>query len=256
MRNLKLELSNGFKAVGSMIWCFGDSFVPLLYKNAGYDCLFIDMEHSTFTYETTRALVQTCRLCSLFPFVRVAKADKESLMKAWDLGAGGIVVPMVESAEQAKEFIRYSKYPPLGKRGMGPGLGNMDYSYDLSLDDYIKATHERQILLIQPETQQGVKNIDEILAVEGIDGILTGPYDLSASLGVPGKFDDPAFREAGEKVITAAREKGKLVAAFAANRAQAQELAKLKVNILVSGLDSELLYQAAEKLLGEMKEIL
>jgi len=255
LKNLKEELYNGYRAIGSMVWAFGESFIPQIYKNAGYDCLIIDMEHSSFSYETVHTLVQTCRLCDLFPLVRVARADKESLMKVWDMGAGGVVVPMVESVEQAEQFVRFSKYSPLGARGMAPGLGNMDYRPDLALDQYIKQVHAEQLLLVQPETKTGVMNVEKILAVEGIDGILTGPYDLSASLGVAGKFESPEYKEAGRKLISTALNKGKLVAGFAANQAQAAELAELGVHMMISGLDSALLHQAAEKLFVNLKSV-
>ncbi len=255
MKNLKAELYNGYRAVGSMIWAFGESFIPQIYKHAGYDCLVIDMEHSAFSYETVQTLVQTCRLCNLFPIVRVAKADKESLMKVWDMGACGVVVPMIESVEQAAQFVRFSKYPPLGARGMGPCLGNMDYRPDLALDQYIKQVHAEQLLLVQPETKTGIMNVEKILAVEGIDGILTGPYDLSASLGVAGNFDSPEYKEAGRALITAVLNKGKLVAGFAVNQAQAAELAELGVHMLISGLDSILLHGAAEKLFADLKSV-
>ncbi len=255
MINLKAELHDGYRAVGSMVWAFGESFIPLIYKNTGYDCLIIDMEHSAFSYETVQTLVQTCRLCDLFPIVRVAKADKEILMKVWDMGPGGVVVPMIESAEQAAQFVRFSKYPPLGARGMGPGLGSMDYQPDQELDQYIKQVHENQILLVQPETKAGVINVEEILAVEGIDGILTGPYDLSASLGVAGQFNSPAYREAARKLIVSTLNKGKLAAAFAANKAQAEELAEMGVNLMISGLDSALLHRAAEILFTDLKSV-
>lgn len=253
MINLKAELYAGYRAIGSMVWAFGESFIPQIYKNAGYDCLIIDMEHSSFSYETVQALVQTCRLCDLFPLVRVARADKESLMKVWDMGAGGVVVPMVESAEQAEEFVRFSKYPPLGSRGMGPGLGNMNYRPDHPLEQYIKKVHDEQILLVQPETKAGVMNVEKILAVEGIDGILTGPYDLSASLGIAGQFESPEYKEVSRKLISAALNKGKLVAGFAADKVQAEELAELGIHMMISGLDSLLLHRAAEKLLADLK---
>ncbi len=255
MKNLKAELNNGYRAIGSMVWAFGESFIPQIYKNTGYDCLIIDMEHSAFSYETVQTLVQTCRLCDLFPIVRVAEADKEILMKVWDMGAGGVIVPMIESAEQAAQFVRFSKYPPLGTRGMGPGLGNMDYRPDQELEQYIKQVHENQILLVQPETKAGVINIDKILAVEGIDGILTGPYDLSASLGVAGQFDNPEYKEAVRKLIKTTLNKGKLAAGFATNKAQAEELAGMGVNLMISGLDSVLLHRAAAKLFADLKSV-
>lgn len=255
MKNLKADLYNGYRAIGSMVWAFGESFIPQIYKNAGYDCLIIDTEHSSFSYETVQTLVQTCRLCDLFPIVRVARADKESLMKVWDMGAGGVIVPMIESVEQAAQFVRFSKYPPLGARGMGPGLGSMDYQPDHELDQYINRVHEEQILLVQPETKAGVMNVEKILAVEGIDGILTGPYDLSASLGVAGQFGSLEYKEAGRKLISTALNKGKLVAGFAADQAQAKELAELGVHMMISGLDSVLLYRAAEKLHADLKRV-
>jgi len=246
MRRLKDELKNGYRASAMLAWCFGEPFLPLILKNAGFDCMFIDMEHSCFSYETVQAMVQACRSCGLAPFVRAPKADKEPLQKIWDMGAVGVVMPMVESSEQAREFVRLSKYPPEGKRGMGPGLGHTDFRTDVDLGGYMRQANEQLILLVQPETRTGAEKIEEILDVQGIDGIFTGPYDLSASMGIPGRFEDEGFKRAYEKSVATAVSKGKLVVGFCGNHEQAVKLSEMGAHIIIRDTDQSMLFNGAK----------
>jgi len=255
MRHLKEELRKGFRASAMLAWCFSEPFLPLMLKNAGFDCMFIDMEHSCYSYETVQAMVQACRSCGLIPFVRAPKVDKEPLQKIWDMGALGVVMPMVESVEQAREFVRLSKYPPVGKRGMGPGLGHTDFRMDVDLGEYMREANEQLILLVQPETRSGAEHIEEILDVEGIDGIFTGPYDLSASMGVPGRFDDEEFKKAYEKSVSTAISKDKIVVGFCGNHEQAVKLIELGAHIIIRETDQSMLYNGAKASSEEIKRL-
>lgn len=255
MRDLKSELKNGLRASAMLAWCFGEPFLPLILKNAGLDCMFIDMEHSCYTYETVQATVQACRSCGLIPFVRAPKVDKEPLQKIWDMGAAGVVMPMVETVEQAREFVRLSKYPPIGKRGMGPGLGHTDFRMDVDLAEYMKEANEKLILLVQPETKAGAENIEKILEVEGIDGIFTGPYDLSASMGVPGRFDDEGFKRAYLKSVTTAISMDKLVVGFCGNHEQAVKLAEMGAHMIIRDTDQSMIMNGAKASVEEIRKL-
>ena len=243
--NLKMELHSGKRALGCFMWSLSDQFLPLIYKNAGYNCVIIDMEHSTYDLHTVHALVQASRSCGLFPIVRAPEPTKAWIQKIWDLGARGIAMPLMETVEQAKEFVRLSKYPPIGQRGMGPGLGHMDFDTTSDLADYIAKSNDELILLVQPETRKGVDNLDAILDVEGIDGILTGPYDLSVSLGIPGQFMDQHFIEANEKTIRVTQSHKKLVFGFAGNPEQAQKLVDIGANTIFMETDNSLFVKGA-----------
>ena len=258
IRNLKKDLHAGKRALGCFMWSLGDQFLPLIYKNAGYDCVVIDMEHSTYDLHTVHALVQASRSCGLFPIVRAPEPTKAWIQKIWDLGARGIAMPLMETVEQAKEFVRLSKYPPIGQRGMGPGLGHMDFDSTNDLAGYMEKSNDELILLVQPETCKGVDNLDAILAVEGIDGILTGPYDLSASIGIPGLFDSPSFIELNEKTIHITKNHKKLVFGFAGNPAQAQKLVDIGANTIFMETDNSLFVKGAAatyQILAELKGI-
>jgi 2-keto-3-deoxy-L-rhamnonate aldolase RhmA len=242
--DMKKELMSGKKKTGAFIWSLTDQFVPLIVKNAGFEIIDIDMEHCSYDFGTAHALVQACRSCGLFPLVRVPEPSKNFIQKALDMGARGIVLPLVETAEQAKELARLAKYPPDGQRGMGPGIGHMDYGMPGDLGRYMKESNERTILLVQPETPKGVKNLKSILALPWIDGIQTGPFDLSVSHGVPGRFDSEVFKNANAKTIKIARSMNKLVFGFAGNDAQAEILVALDVNVLFMNTDVGLLSRA------------
>ena len=244
MRNIKQELRMGYRAVSGMVWCFAETFLPLLYRNAGYDLLLIDMEHAPYSYETVRDLILASRQCGLTPFVRVPKADKECLQKVWDMGACGVAVPMVETAEQAKEIVRLSKYPPMGQKGMGAFVGSMDYDFGMDPVKFMEKSNDELFIVIQPETVKGVENIEAILSVEGIDGIMDGRFDLSTSLGIPTQFENPVYLQAREKVIRASASRGKMTICTADTVAQAQVMIETGANVIMRAADHALFYEA------------
>jgi 2-keto-3-deoxy-L-rhamnonate aldolase RhmA len=242
--DMKKELMAGKKKTGAFMWSLTDQFVPLIIRSAGFEIVGIDMEHCSYDFSTVHALVQACRSCGLFPLVRAPEPTKNYIQKILDLGARGIVIPLIQSVSQARELVRLSKYVPEGQRGMGPGIGHMDYEMPSDLAAYMKQSNEQTILLVQPENQNGVDNLSDILDVPGIDGIQTGPFDLSVSYGVPGDFDSRLFREVNEKTVKTARSKNKLVFGFAGNAEQAEILVDLDVSVLFMNNDVGLLAKA------------
>jgi 2-keto-3-deoxy-L-rhamnonate aldolase RhmA len=253
--NMKKELQSGKRKAGAFMWSLTDQFIPLIIRNAGYEIVVIDMEHCTYDMGIAHALVQASRSCGLFPVVRVPEPSKAFIQKILDMGARGVVIPLIETVEQAKEFVRLSKYSPMGQRGMGPGIGHMDFGGVPDLFSYMQQCNDEIILLVQPETKKGVENLGNILDVPGIDGIMTGPFDLSASYGVPGQFDSPVFQETNTKTIRMAREKNKLVFGFAGNLDQAQILTDLDVNVLFMETDVSLIVKGFNETFAALKKI-
>lgn len=242
--DMKKELFSGKKKSGTFMWALTDQFLPLIIKKAGFEIVDIDMEHSAYDFSTARALVQACRSCGLFPVVRAPEPSKNYIQKILDMGARGIVLPLIRSVDQARELARLAKYVPDGQRGLGLGIGHNDFENVTDIAKYMKESNEQTILLIQPENQSGVDNLADMLDVPGIDGIQTGPLDLSASYGVPGNFDSKVFREVNEKTIKIARGKNKLVFGFACNAEQAEILVELDVSVLFMNTDAALLVKA------------
>jgi 4-hydroxy-2-oxoheptanedioate aldolase len=252
MRDLKAAVAAGKKPVGTFIWDFGVSFLPKIFKNAGYDYVILDNEHGCFSYETLLDAIHIARGCDIAALVRVPKIDRECVQRYWDMGADGIVVPMVNTPEQAREVVRLSKYAPMGERGLAFYKGNMDFNMDADPRAYMKESNEKGFILVQCETVRGLENIDAIAAVQGVDGIFFGPLDFSGDMGLFGDYQNPSFKEAAAKVIKAARAAGKIAAAFVGDMAQAGDRLSDGANFLTYGTESAMLYQAAK---GALREI-
>jgi 4-hydroxy-2-oxoheptanedioate aldolase len=156
--------------------------------NTGVDFLWVDLEHRPYEVDAVRWVPIICRQKGCACLVRVAGLDPLGIKKALDIGANCIMVPQVNTAEEARRAVEYAKYPPQGTRGVSP---LWTFFMDVAWDDYLPAANEETCVVVQIETPQGVRNLDEIAAVEGVDVVFAGPMDLSASLGHSGKIGHP-----------------------------------------------------------------
>jgi 2-keto-3-deoxy-L-rhamnonate aldolase RhmA len=167
--------------------------------NIGFDFLFIDTEHTQIDRSTLVDVVQTARLAGISPIIRPGDTEYDLLAGMLDTGADGLIVPRVESKEQAERMVAFSKFPPLGVRGCGTTA-----TLDFKTEDWRQALpwlNEQSMLVPQVESMKAIEALDEILTVPGIDVILVGPLDLSINLGIPGQFNDPIFTAAVDRVI-------------------------------------------------------
>lgn len=156
--------------------------------NEGVDFLWVDLEHRPFDAYEVRWVPILCRMKDCACVVRVAGLDPQLIKKALDIGANTIMVPQVNTAEEAALAVRYAKYPPLGARGVSP----LWTSYlDVSWDDYLPAANDETCVIVQIETPEGIRNLDEIARVDGVDVVFAGPMDLAASLGQIGRPGHP-----------------------------------------------------------------
>jgi 2-keto-3-deoxy-L-rhamnonate aldolase RhmA len=196
-------LREGRYAVGTMIFEFNTHGLPRLLDAVGLDFVVYDMEHSGFEMGEIRALLAGSRAAAFTPIVRVPGSDYHFLARVHDLGAGGVMVPMVSTAAQAEAIVRACKYPPVGGRGAAFGVAHDDFrSGDLAAT--IAAANRDNLIIAQIETAQAVEQVEEIAAVPGIDVLWIGHFDLSLSLGIPGQFDHPRFVAAIDRVVAAA----------------------------------------------------
>jgi 2-dehydro-3-deoxyglucarate aldolase len=203
-RRLRQRLNIGDVVLGSWL-SLGSGPVAEIMARAGFDFLVIDMEHSPTSIETAADLIRIIDLNGCSPLVRVTSNDRHLIKRVLDSGAHGVIVPNVQSAEEAAEAVAATRYSPKGHRGVGlhraQGYGNEFHEYQAAADGGI-------LVAVQIESEQAVLNISNILAVEGVDAVLIGPYDLSSDLGSPGDFTSPEFVEALESVLDAARSAG------------------------------------------------
>jgi 4-hydroxy-2-oxoheptanedioate aldolase len=179
-------------------------------KTAGFDALYIDLEHSAFSIETTTQISVMALEAGIPALVRVPARTPQFISRVLDGGALGVIAPGVRSAEQAREVVGAAKYPPLGSRGMSTGLAHLGFRA-LSPKEALPALNQATMVIVQLESAAGLAAIDEIAGVEGVDMVLIGTNDFLADLGRPGEYDHPKVREAYERTIAACVKRGRHV---------------------------------------------
>jgi len=189
-KTLKQKLINRENTIGSWITIGHQSVIDILAE-AGFDWLTIDMEHTTIDLNELQILIGFIQSHGMAALVRVSKNEEVIIKRVLDAGADGIIVPMICSKSEAEAAVGFAKYPPFGKRGVGL---NRAQRYGFGFEEYKEWVDQNMVIIAQIEHIDGVNNIEEIIQINGIDGILIGPYDLSASLGIPGKYDEPVVQ--------------------------------------------------------------
>ena len=210
----------------------------------GMDYVLIDLEHSPIGAEHAAQLVGVAQGAGLAPLVRVDGIERSPILKMLDAGAAGLVVPQLETVEQARKLVSYAKFPPLGNRGYCPtrdGGWGSGSCYERGMDGYMAEANASTLLIPQCETAGCLEHIEEIAAVEGVDGIFIGPFDLSIALGIPGQFGDPLLTEGIERVRRACAAAGKLCIMYAGSGEAAKRYFDQGFPSVAAGLDIEVL---------------
>jgi 4-hydroxy-2-oxoheptanedioate aldolase len=182
--------------------------IAQLAKTAGFDSLYVDLEHSSLSLETTGQICIAALQAGIAPFVRVPQL--ELAQRVLDGGALGIIVPDVRSAAQARDAVRAAKYPPLGERGFATALPHFQFR-SMPANEQYAALNTATMVIVQFESADSVDRADEIFAVEGVDLVLFGTNDMTADMGIPGEYDHPRVRDAYARAIAAAKKHGKHV---------------------------------------------
>lgn len=232
-----------------LIGCFlnlNNDIAAYLAGATGYDVALLDHEHSVASLEgvTRAANALATWPCELW--VRVPGLDEHYLKRVLDAGAQGVMCPMINTAEQARDLVRYCHYPPRGIRGMAPGLGRHT-GYGSYKEDYAARVGSALGVMAQIETAEAVEQADAIASIDGIDVIFIGPFDLSASYGVPGRPDLPVVAEAIERVERAARRAGKALASLAVPNRDAKILLERGYDLIFAGADLNFLRSGLEQ---------
>lgn len=200
--SLKNKLKNNQLTLGSWIMIGSPMSVEVMAL-ADFEWLVIDIEHTSIDLTTTENLIRTIQSKEIKALVRVSKNEEVIIKKVLDMGADGIIVPMVCSKEDAIQAVSYAKYPPIGKRGVGLYRAS---GYGTKFEEYKKWVNEELVIIAQIEHIDAVNSIEDILQVEGIDGTIIGPYDLSGSMGYPGEFEREDVKNAVQKVLDKCQE--------------------------------------------------
>jgi len=193
---LRSRLASGEIVLGSWL-SFAFTPVTEMFARAGFDFLVIDQEHAAIGAADCLAMIQVIDLLGVEPWVRVGSNDARLIKRALDSGATGVVVPMVNTADEARAAVSASRYPPQGARGAGLFRAQ---GYGLEFAEYRPRADAETVVVVQIEHIDAVENLEDILSVSGVDAFIVGPYDLSGSLGHPGAYDHPAVRGALDEI--------------------------------------------------------
>ena len=203
------EMSTNRRAkLGHFIVEFATPGIGHILKSAGCDFVLFDLEHSGFGFETVKSAIRYFEAAQLSMIVRVPSLEYHHIARALDMGAEGLMLPMVGNADQARHIVELMKYHPIGRRGVALQVAHDRYRPG-SVSDKFDQANSRTTLFCQIETAEGVQNADSIAAVDGVDALWVGHFDLSVSLGVPGDFEHPKFNEAIGTTIAAAKKHNK-----------------------------------------------
>jgi len=203
---VKERMKQGKPSVG-LISNLASNSLTEIFGIAGFDFIIFDMEHSTMSEETLEGLVRTAKLKGMVPMVRVRENNQGIILGVLDAGCLGVMIPHVESKEEAQTAVANTKYSPVGRRGLNWKTIAGEWGA-LDPAEYIKAANDNILTIVQIETAKGFENVEEIVKVAGIDVITTGPSDLSASMGYPGNPQHKEVKKAISKIKNLAKDAG------------------------------------------------
>lgn len=249
---------NGFKRALSArtpqigLWVgLADASCAELVAGAGFDWLLFDGEHAPNDVRSLLAQLQAVAAYPVHPVVRVAAGDTVLIKQVLDIGAQTLLVPMVESAEEARALVAATRYPPAGVRGVGSALARA--SRWNRIGDYLAHADEEICLLVQIESKAGLDALEEIAAVEGVDGVFIGPADLSAALGHRGNPGHADVQAKIEEAISRLHAAGKPSGILSADEALARRYLALGASFVAVGVDTSLLARATSALAAKFK---
>lgn len=247
--SLRQRVQAGEQVSGAMIFEFFSPGIAQIMRLAGAEFVIYDMEHSGAGIEALKAQAAACRGLPVTPLARPPAGDYHFLARLLDIGMKGVMVPMVESGEQAAAIARACRYPPEGRRGAAFGFAHDDYEPGSPADKIARANAEI-LTIAQVETERGLAEVDAIAATPGIDVLWIGQFDLTNFLNVPGEFTAPVYLEACERIAKAARRHGKALGAMSPNPEWTADYRRQGFEMIAAGTDQGLLMQGVKTVLG------
>lgn len=241
----RARLKAGELLVGTIVTLRAPEVTELLVE-LGFDWLFVDTEHAPFDSRDAQTLLQAAG--KAFPcLVRVPAGEEAWIKKALDIGAAGVIVPQVNSAEQAERIVRLCNYPPEGVRGVGIARA---HGYGTRFQEYVETANRRVAVVIQVENADAIRNLESIVSVPGIDAVLVGPYDLSASLGKVGQVADPDVRQAIALIRETCQTAGIRLGVFGVDARAVEPFIEQDFTLIAVGIDTLFLIKAANDVLA------
>src|SRR5258708_6003479 len=233
---VKRTIAEGGRAYGTMAFEFFTPGLPQIIKATGAEFAIFCMEHSGADIDTMKVQIAACRGIGLVPMVRVPATQYHFIARLLDAGAMGIMVPMVETVEQAELIVSSTRYPPHGRRGAAFGVAHDDYEGGSVVEKIAKA-NERTLVICLIETPKGVENVDRIAAVDGVDVCWLGHFDLTNFMGIPAEFEHPSYLDAVSRIVAACDKHGKTPGFLALDETWGRDYIARGFRLLGYGLD-------------------
>jgi len=249
--HLKEGLVNGKTVFGPFLKLTDPAVVEIM-GFAGFDFVIIDQEHGPISVQSAQNMIRAAESVNITPIIRVADNDESLILRALDIGAQSVQIPQINCKDDATQAVKSVKYSPQGVRGVCRYVRAANYS---SMDkfEYFESANQETMIIIHIEGVKGINNLDEILSVSGIDVVFIGPYDLSQSLGIPGKVNDPLVIEKMKEVVTKCKKQKIAVGTFADDVQTAKRWISLGVQYMSFSVDVGILYNESNNIIMQIK---
>ena len=247
--HLRNRVTSLDKLRGAMIFEFFSPGIPIILKNAGCEFIIFDMEHGGLSLEQFKVLATISNSNQISPLIRIPEVSYNYVARALDLGASGIMAPMVNTAEEAMKVVKSSKYPPEGIRGAGFGFAHDNYNNQNPLK-YIKKANDELINIIQIETKYGLENVELIAAIDGVDCLWVGHFDLTNFLGIPGDFTSSIYLDAIKRVVEAGKINKKSLGIMVNNNDELEMYSELGFNMIAVGTEMNILSRSISQIIN------
>ena len=246
------RLSRGETVFGSGLQVYRSVEVPRAFAAAGFDYVFIDMEHGTFSLETVHDMIVASIQAGITPIVRVAELAYSLVARLLDAGAQGIILPRVEDPKLLAEALSWMRFPPLGIRGYGVNATMVDYEAR-TFPEIIEHINRNTLAVVQFETVTAMERADELLSLPGVDIAMVGPADLSISLGIPGQFDNPLLISTVDKLIEQCKQHDVVPGIQTRGAAMAKMWAERGMRFVGAAAEHALLLERAKEVVSQLR---
>lgn len=248
------KLSRGETVFGCGLQCYRSAEIPRAFAAAGFDYVFIDMEHGSYDLETVQDMIASSNGAGITPIVRVGEVAYSLVARLLDSQAQGIILPRVEDPRILEEAISWMRFPPTGKRGYGVNPTMVEYE-GRSFKEIIEHQNRNTLAVCQFETRPAMERADELLSVKGLDIAMVGPADLSIALGVPGDFDNPLLISTVEKLIEKCNQHGVVPGIQTRSVAMSKSWVERGMRFVGSGAEHGLLLEKAKEAVSQLHSV-
>ena len=246
-------LREGRVCIGALSISFGCAPVAQIFAQAGFSWYYMDMEHSQLTYDDIREISYASKLAGIVPIAGPTSLSDHLIARPLDAGAMGVVAPHVETADQTRLVVDSSRYPPMGARGLisqGPA-SNFEAA---DAGEWVEEQNREMLVAVKVESGTGIENVDEIASVPGLDAIIIGPGDLSASLGIPGQIDHPDMTDSIEKMLAATKRNGIAGGPHVSTPEQAARWVEKGATFMSLNFDGGMLLETSLQTVGDLRD--